>query len=81
MTSNNDLQLARLAKDYEERLRSLREDRYALRHSTLTANFAMSRLVHMANGNDITLLADFQAMTLTQKTNNIRTHYQTYRDD
>lgn len=64
--------------DYEERRKSLLADGYRQRHETILDYGAVCRLHHMANGNDIVLTAVHY--TLTQKTNGVITHQQTYDD-
>lgn len=67
---------ARMIADYEERRNSLLNDGYRLRHETILADGVMCRLHHMCNGNDIIITA--RDSLLTQKTNNVVTHEQTY---
>lgn len=69
----------RLMHDYRERLGSHLQDGYCLRHETYTSQAVVCRLHHMANGNDIILIADGKNHTLTQKTNRIVTHFHDYR--
>lgn len=67
-------QTTRLFKSYKERLQSLIEDGYRLRHETHVGNLTICRLHHMANGNDIILHLDLQRGELIQKTNHIIVH-------
>lgn len=67
---------ARMIADYEERRNSLLNDGYRLRHETILADGVMCRLHHMCNGNDIIITA--KGSLLTQRTNNVVTHEQTY---
>lgn len=67
---------ARMLRDYEERRASLLSDGYVLRHETLFADGALCRLHHMANGNDIVLIA--RGLMLLQKTNHVVTHRHDY---
>ena len=67
---------ARMIADYEERRNSLLNDGYRLRHETILTNGVMCRLHHMCNGNDIIITA--RGSQLTQRTNNVVTHEQTY---
>ena len=66
----------RMIADYEERRNALLADGYRLRHETTFNDGAMCRLHHMANGNDIIILA--RGYTMTQKTNGVVTHTQRY---
>lgn len=63
-----------ISKSYQERLRSLLQDGYQLRHETRVGNQVICRLHHMANGNDIILHLDCDRYILTQKTNHILKH-------
>lgn len=69
----------RMMHDYRERLGSHLQDGYCLRHEAYTGQAVICRLHHMANGNDIILIADGQNHTLTQKTNCIVTYFHDYR--
>lgn len=62
--------------DYEERRNSLLNDGYRLRHETILTDGVMCRLHHMCNGNDIIIIA--KGSKITQRTNNVVTHEQTY---
>lgn len=66
----------KMIADYEERRNSLLQDGYMLRHETIFDDGALCRLHHMSNGNDIVISA--RGCVLTQKTNHIITHTQTY---
>lgn len=66
----------KMIADYEERRNSLLMDGYRVRHETVLADGVICRLHHMSNGNDIVIHAI--GHTLTQKTNNIVTHSQSY---
>lgn len=65
-----------LYQDYEERKCALLIDGYRLRHETRLPNGIICRLHHMSNGNDIVLSAINHV--LTQKTNHIIVHSQSY---
>lgn len=67
---------ARMIADYEERRNSLLNDGYRLRHETILSDGVMCRLHHMCNGNDIVITA--KGSQLTQRTNSVVTHEQTY---
>lgn len=62
--------------DYEERRNALLADGYRLRHETVFDDGAVCRLHHMSNGNDIVISA--RGHLLTQKTNHVTVHEQTY---
>lgn len=66
----------RMIADYEERRNSLLMDGYRMRHETILPNGVVCRLHHMSNGNDITIRATDNV--LTQQTNNVITHTQSY---
>ena len=66
----------RMIADYEERRNSLLLDGYRLRHETILPNGVVCRLHHMSNGNDITIRATDNV--LTQQTNHVITHTQSY---
>ncbi len=68
----------RIVHDYLERLRSHVQDGYVIRHESRLDNFYMVRLKHMCNGNEIILKADFERLSLTQKTNNLLTFNRIY---
>ena len=65
-----------MIRDYEERRNALLMDGYRVRHETILVNGVICRLHHMSNGNDIVLSAIND--TLTQKTNHIIVHSQSY---
>lgn len=67
-----------MIRDYEERLRSLVYDGYQFRHETRNDRFFFARLKHMSNGNSISMVLNFEAKTLVQKTNMVITHQQSY---
>lgn len=67
---------AKMIHDYEERRNALLMDGYRVRHETILVNGVICRLHHMSNGNDIVLSAING--TLTQKTNHIIVHSQSY---
>lgn len=69
----------KITKDYVERLRSLLQDGYRCRFTSENDNFYMASLKHMANGNSITLRADFREYYLQQTTNKIVTFRQDYQ--
>lgn len=66
----------KMIADYEERKNSLLQDGYRLRHETVFDDGAFCRLHHMSNGNDIILKA--RGFKLTQLTNHVVTHEQSY---
>ena len=66
----------RMIADYEERRNALLADGYRLRHETVFDDGAVCRLHHMSNGNDIVISA--RGHQLTQKTNHVLVHEQTY---
>lgn len=67
---------ARMVADYEERRNALLADGYRLRHETVFDDGAVCRLHHMSNGNDIVIQA--RGNRLTQKTNHVIVHEQSY---
>lgn len=73
----NSSRFPTISKSYQERLRSLLEDGYQLRHETRVGNLTICRLHHMANGNDIILRLDEERGELIQKTNHILKHIET----
>lgn len=73
-----DSKTYRLQCAFEERVRSLLNDRYCQRYCSRQQHFWKARLHHMANGNDIVITADYSTMTLTQKTNGLLTHIGAY---
>lgn len=66
----------RMIADYEERRNSLLMDGYRVRHETTFDDGVLCRLHHMSNGNDVVIIA--RGFQLTQKTNHVITHCQTY---
>lgn len=70
-------QQTQLSKLYCERVKSLLEDGYRLRHTANVGAIYITRLHHMANGNDIIIRVDYNTNELTQKTNHIITHHET----
>lgn len=71
----------RIADDYAERVRSLRNDGYALRHDSRLPTVWLARLHHMSNGNDIIVCADYRVFILKQMTNKVLVHSCQYRVD
>lgn len=69
---------AKLLAVYEERIKSLLDDGYKVRHRTNFRTFDVCRMHHMANGNDIFLFADFVEYKIIQKTNQLVTHRETF---
>lgn len=67
----------KLNHSYNERLVSLLQDGYRLRHETRVGALIVTRLHHMSNGNDIIIHVNFEKGTLTQKTNHIQVHSET----
>lgn len=67
---------AKMIADYEERRNALLADGYRLRHETVFDDGALCRLHHMSNGNDIVIQA--RGRKLTQKTNHVIVHEQSY---
>lgn len=67
---------SKMIADYEERRNALLADGYRVRHETVLDDGVICRLHHMSNGNDIVLTARHNV--LTQKTNRIVVHSQTY---
>lgn len=66
----------KMIADYEERRNALLADGYRLRHETVFDDGALCRLHHMSNGNDIVIQA--RGRKLTQKTNHVIVHEQSY---
>lgn len=74
-----DLQrMAKLLAVYEERIKSLLDDGYKVRHRTNFRTFEVCRMHHMANGNDIVIFADLVDYEIIQKTNQVVTHKETF---
>lgn len=69
---------AKLLAVYEERIKSLLDDGYKIRHRTNFRTFEVCRMHHMANGNDIILYADLEEYEIIQKTNQVVTHKETF---
>lgn len=69
---------AKMLAVYEERIQSLLEDGYKVRHRTNFRTFEVCRMHHMSNGNDIVLFADFVEYEIIQKTNQVVTHKETF---
>lgn len=74
----DSFRLAKLMAAFEERIQSLLEDGYKVRHRTNFKTFEVCRLHHMSNGNDIVMFADFVQYELLQKSNQIVTHHETF---
>lgn len=66
----------KLVRDYEDRRDSLIQDGYILRHETMLSDGYVARLHHMANGNDVVLIA--RGINLIQKTNRVIVHEAIY---
>lgn len=66
-----------LSKIYCERVLSLIQDGYRLRHTACVGAIYTTRLHHQTNGKDIILSANYNTHELTQKTNNRITHQET----
>ena len=69
---------AKLLAVYEERIQSLLDDGYKIRHRTNFRTFEVCRMHHMANGNDIVIFADLVDYEIVQKTNQLVTHRETF---
>ena len=69
---------AKLLAVYEERIKSLLDDGYKIRHRTNFRTFEVCRMHHMFNGNDIVLFADLVEYEIIQKTNQVVTHRETF---
>lgn len=69
---------AKMLAVYEERIKSLLDDGYKVRHRTNFRTFEVCRMHHMSNGNDIVLFADLEEYEIIQKTNQIVTHRETF---
>ena len=65
------LRMQRLSKEFDERVKSLREDGYCKRVEVRTNTLLFARLHHMSNGNDVVISGDLERMTLLQKTNGL----------
>lgn len=66
----------RLIQVFDQRVSSLVEDGYRIRHMYSGDTLLLCRLHHMANGNDIIVKAFPLAMTIVQLTNHVQTHYE-----
>lgn len=69
---------AKLLAVYEERIQSLLDDGYKIRHRTNFRTFEVCRMHHMSNGNDIVIFADLVEYEIIQKTNQLVTHRETF---
>ena len=78
MRAIDQTRMAKLLAVYEERIMSLLDDGYKVRHRTNFRTFDVCRMHHMANGNDIVLFADFVEYEIIQKTNQVVTHKETF---
>lgn len=67
-------QTLRLSNAFEERIRSLLDDRYCLRFQVKFSNLWFARLHHMSNGNDIIIKAYPKDNRIVQYTNKVKTH-------
>ena len=65
---------AKLLAVYEERIQSLLDDGYKIRHRTNFRTFEVCRMHHKANGNEIVIFADLVDYEIIQKTNQVVTH-------
>lgn len=70
--------MAKLLAVYEERIKSLLDDGYKVRHRTNFRTFEVCRMHHMSNGNDIVIFADLVDFEIIQKTNQVVTHRETF---
>lgn len=78
MRAIDQQRMAKLLAVYEERIKSLLDDGYKLRHRTNFRTFEVCRMHHMANGNDIVISADLIDYEIIQKTNQVVTHRETF---
>lgn len=78
MRATDKQRMAKLLAVYEERIESLLDDGYKVRHRTNFRTFEVCRLHHMANGNDIVIFADLVDFEIIQKTNQVVTHKETF---
>lgn len=69
---------AKMLAVYEERIQSLLDDGYKVRHRTNFRTFEVCRLHHMSNGNDIVIFADLVEYEIIQKTNQVVTHNESF---
>lgn len=63
--------MQRLSHDFDERVKSLKEDGYCQRVQVRSSSLLFARLKHMSNGNDIVISGDLERGSLIQKTNGI----------
>lgn len=68
----------RLYNDFHERVQSLVEDGYLIRHIYSGNDYFFTSLKHRTNGNRITISARLRDKLICQKTNGIVTHQQVY---
>lgn len=78
MRAIDQTRMAKLLAVYEERIKSLLDDGYKVRHRTNFRTFEVCRMHHMANGNDIVIFADLVDFEIIQKTNQVVTHRETF---
>lgn len=78
MRAIDQKRMAKLLAVYEERIQSLLDDGYKIRHRTNFRTFEVCRLHHIANGNDIVIFADLVDYEIIQKTNQVVTHRETF---
>lgn len=78
MRAIDQQRMAKLLAVYEERIKSLLDDGYKVRHRTNFRTFDVCRMHHMANGNDIVIFADLVDYEIIQKTNQVVTHRETF---
>ena len=78
MRTIDQKRMAKLLAVYEERIQSLLADGYKIRHRTNFRTFAVCRMHHMSNGNDIVIFADLVDYEIIQKTNQLMTHRETF---
>lgn len=78
MRAIDQTRMAKLLAVYEERIKSLLDDGYKIRHRTNFRTFEVCRMHHMANGNDIVIFADLVDYEIIQKTNQLLTHRETF---
>lgn len=78
MRAIDQTRMAKLLAVYEERIKSLLDDGYKVRHRTNFRTFEVCRMHHMANGNDIVIFADLVEYEIIQKTNQLVTHRETF---
>lgn len=78
MRAIDKTRMAKLLAVYEERIKSLLDDGYKVRHRTNFRTFEVCRMHHMANGNDIVIFADLVEYEIIQKTNQVVTHKESF---